>query len=83
MRTFKVDVLACPDCGERLKLVSLGRTHRCLRNGGLARRCLAASSRIKDPDVTRRICRHLGHPEHLPTPAPARPPPQLEMGDWG
>jgi hypothetical protein len=52
-RTFGFDVLACPRCGRRLRLVAL----------------------IEDASVVGRILRHLGLPDTLPVPRPARAPP--------
>ncbi len=60
-RVFKTDVLACPKCNGRLRLVAL----------------------VKEAVALRKICEHLGAPTELPKPAPARPPPQLEIVDWG
>lgn len=52
-RAFEVDVLACPQCGGRLRLVAL----------------------LEAGTVTARILRHLGLPEEVPAPRPARAPP--------
>jgi hypothetical protein len=52
-RTFGFDVLACPRCGGRLRLIAL----------------------IEDVAVIGRILRHLGLPEMIPSPRPARAPP--------
>jgi hypothetical protein len=52
-RTFGFDVLACPGCGGRLRLVAL----------------------IEDASIVGRILRHLGLPDTIPTPRPARAPP--------
>jgi hypothetical protein len=52
-RTFGFDVLACPRCGGRLRLMAL----------------------IQDAAVIGRILRHLGLPDRIPTPRPARAPP--------
>lgn len=59
-RVWKIDVLACPKCHGRLKLISL----------------------IKDPKVITKLCTHLDLPTELPKLAPARPVPQLDLGDW-
>jgi hypothetical protein len=52
-RTLGLDVLACPRCGGRLRLIAL----------------------IEQAAVIRRILQHLGLPETVPTPSPARAPP--------
>jgi hypothetical protein len=52
-RTFGFDVLACPRCGGRLRLIAL----------------------IEDASIVGRILRHLGLPDTIPTPRPARAPP--------
>lgn len=52
-RTFGLDVLGCPRCGGRLRLIAL----------------------IEQAAVIQRILRHLGLPETVPTPSPARAPP--------
>jgi len=52
-RVFGFDVLACPRCGQAMRLIAL----------------------IEQPEVIRRILRHLGHPLEVPAPAPARAPP--------
>ena len=52
-RTFGFDVLACPRCGGRLRLIAL----------------------IEDAAVIGRILRHLGLPDTIPAPRPARAPP--------
>ncbi len=56
----------------RVFSVDVLRCHLC----GSRRRWIAA---VTEPDVTRKILEHLGLPSTLPTPAPARPPPQLEF----
>lgn len=53
-RTFGFDVLACPRCGGRLRLVAL----------------------IEEAAVIDRILRHVGVPTEVPTPRPARAPPE-------
>lgn len=57
-RTFGVDVLACPRCGGRLRLIAL----------------------IEQAAVIARILRHLGLPDEVPAPNPARAPPLLIGG---
>lgn len=52
-RTFGFDVLSCPRCGDRLRLIAL----------------------IEDAAVVGRILRHLGLPDTIPSPQPARAPP--------
>jgi hypothetical protein len=52
-RAFGFDVLACPRCGGRLRLIAL----------------------IESPSVVGRLLRHLGLPDTIPTPRPARAPP--------
>ena len=56
----------------RVFSVDVLRCHLC----GSRRRWIAA---ITEADVIARILEHLGLPSSLPTPAPARPPPQLEF----
>ncbi|MHC4984444.1 MAG: hypothetical protein ACYTF6_14910 [Planctomycetota bacterium] len=36
---------------------------------------------IKEPAAVHAICQHLGFPNALPRPEPARPPPQLDFDD--
>jgi len=56
-RVFAMDVLACPRCGGRLRLIAL----------------------LEASDATVRILRHLGLPDFIPPPRPARVPP---LDDW-
>jgi hypothetical protein len=49
-RTFAIDVLECPECGGRLRLLAT----------------------IAHPPTIAAILRHLGLPEEVPSPAPAR-----------
>jgi len=58
-RVFDLDVLCCPKCSGRLKLLAL----------------------IEDPNVIKKILKHLNLPTELPTPAPARAPPEQEQLD--
>ena len=55
-RSFDVDVLKCPKCASRMRLISV----------------------IKDPAVIHKILDHLGLDSELPTPEPARPPPEQQ-----
>ena len=73
-RTFEIDVLACPDCGRRLRLLATieDTPARGFRRAG--------------PAVVERILRHLELPVDVPTPAPApasRYLPGLEPSDLG
>jgi hypothetical protein len=52
-RIFGLDVLACPRCGGRLRLIAL----------------------VEEAAVIDRILRHLGLPNTVPAPRPARAPP--------
>jgi hypothetical protein len=55
-RTFGFDVLACPRCSGRLRLIAL----------------------IEDAAGIGRILRHLGLPDTIPAPRPARAPPAIQ-----
>ena len=54
-RIFLADVLSCPHCGGRRKVLTF----------------------LTDPDVIRKILRHLGLATEPPPIAAARPPPEL------
>ena len=51
---------------------------RCAHCGGRVR-ILAV---LAHPDIAHPVLEHLGLPTRLPAPAPARSPPQLDLGDW-
>ena len=63
--TFSIDILACGECGGRLRLLATitDTPARGFRRAGRA--------------AIEKILSHLGLPTDLPTPAPARAPPWL------
>jgi len=53
-RAFDLDVLKCPQCGGKMRLLAT----------------------IEEPDVVRKILKHLGLSTEIPEPRPARSPPE-------
>ena len=91
-RTFGIDVLACPRCGGRFRLIALrpcdARAHTLFSCGPAirARRktrgeiVVFQRALIEEASVIERILRHLHLPTEVPAPRPGRAPPPLETG---
>jgi len=87
-----IDVLACPRCGGRFRLIALrpcdARAHTLFSCGPAirARRktrgeiVVFQRALIKEAAVIERILRHLHLPTEVPAPRPGRAPPPLETG---
>jgi uncharacterized protein YbaR (Trm112 family) len=77
-RTFGLDVLACPRCGGRLRLIALieeaAVIERILRHFGVPTE-IPVPRPARAPAVIGRVLRHLGVPTEIPPPCPARAPP--------
>ncbi len=73
-RVFLFDILACGECGGRLRLVATIAPRYGLRPTRGHRRVRARVSRVDRAAV---VWDHLGLPCRTPVPEPARPPPWL------